>query len=123
MRSGAWKGLWRSMCDSDFDNPIDMQSRWRFARKAHVCFACKETIRSGDRYHVSVQLYESEIQHFKHCARCWMLCEAILEAGAESVQWDLHCDETWEGRFGPIPDNVAVLAFMTPDEAQAEAKP
>jgi hypothetical protein len=93
------------------------------ARKEHRCFACKEAIRPGDRYRKVIQIYDGEFEIFKHCLRCWRLMNAILDAGAETVQWDLNCGTSWEKAFErPIPDEVAALAFMTPDEAQGLEK-
>ena len=109
------------MClDSDVGEPV--VDGWRKARKEHVCFACRETIRAGDRYHYTSQIDKGEFNQFKHCARCWAICGAILEAGAESVQYDLRCGVSWQEAFGENPpDEVARLAFLTPDEAQREA--
>jgi hypothetical protein len=44
---------------------------------------------------------------------------ALFRAGADTVQWDLNCGARWEDNFGELPDDVARLAFLTPDEAQA----
>jgi len=106
------------MCGEDYD-AVELQSRWRIARKPHLCLACRETIRPGDRYHFVVQNYDGELSTFKHCARCWMIIDALFAAGADSVQWDLDCGQRWEDNFGPLPENLAALAFLTPDEAQA----
>lgn len=95
------------MCYDDFEGE-DLSSDWHCARKAHRCFACRETIRPGDSYHSTVQLYEGKLNQFKHCARCWAMAEAILEKNG-SVQWDLHCGETWQENFGPPPDPIAAL--------------
>jgi hypothetical protein len=106
------------MCDDDYDCSEPIASEWRRARKEHRCFACHEAIRPGDRYHFEAQKYD-EFETFKHCARCWAIANAILSAGAESVRWDLNCGVSWEEAFGAEPpDEVAALAFMTPDEAQ-----
>jgi len=37
------------MCGEDYDANTELQNRWRIARKPHLCFACRETIRPGDR--------------------------------------------------------------------------
>ena len=109
------------MCDDDFGSPTELQRRWKFAKNGQKCFACLEVIRPGDRYHLIVQNYEGDLAHFKHCARCWAMCEAIMER-AESVRWDLNCGTSWQEAFGQEPpDEVARLAFLTPDEAQAMA--
>ena len=106
------------MCDSDdYNEPIVIE--WRKARKEHKCVACGETIRAGDRYHF-VSQKDDTFGTFKHCARCWTLGEAILEAGADSWQYDLNCGVSWQEAFGQEPpDEVARLAFMTREEAQA----
>jgi len=112
------------MCDDDYEVQIELQNRWRIARKEQKCFACLETIRPGDRYHLVVQKYKyGGLFTFKHCARCWMILDAIIGAGAETVQWDLNCGTPWEDAFGPIPEKVAALAFLTPDEAQTMPAP
>lgn len=106
------------MCDDDYQS-VELQSRWQRARKEHQCFACRETIRPGDHYHLTVQKYDN-LEHFKHCARCWAVVSALLDAGAHSVQWNLNCGTPYEEAFGePIPEEVARLAFLTRDEAQA----
>jgi len=104
------------MCQAE-DYPEALCSEWRRARKPHSCFACGEEIRPGDRYHFTIQIYDG-FSMFKHCARCWAILDAILAAGAETVQWDLDCGERWEDNFGPLPEHIAALAFLTPDEAQ-----
>jgi hypothetical protein len=109
------------MCYDEGEEGFDLQSRWQRARQEHKCFACREVIRPGDRYHLSVQKYD-DIRHFKHCARCWGIVEALLRAGADSVQWDLNCGTAFEEAFGPLPDDVATLAFLTRDEAQLRAE-
>lgn len=110
------------MCYDDYE-AVDLQSRWQTARKEHRCFACHETIRPGDRYHLVVQKYDT-LDHFKHCARCWSIVTELLAAGAYSVQWDLNCGTPYEEAFGPMSDEVTRLAFLTKDEAQAlVAKP
>lgn len=109
------------MCDSDYDSVTTLTREWRRAKKTHKCYACYEEIRPGDRYHVAIELSDG-FQVFKHCARCWMMVEAIWHAGATSVQYDLNCGVAWEDEFDDMPDDVAALAFLTPDEAQALVK-
>jgi hypothetical protein len=110
------------MCYDDYECE-DIASEWRRARKEHRCFACRETIRPGDRYHFTAQKYD-DFDVFKHCARCWAMIGAILHAGAGSVQWDLNCGTPWEEAFErEPPPEVAALAFLTPDEAQRTAVP
>lgn len=111
------------MCDSDdFDSATDLRRGWVRARKQHRCYACREAIRPGDRYHEWVSKQEGELDTARHCARCYLLMEALWASGAEAVDWSLDCGVSYEEVFGPIPEHVARLAFMTPDEAQAAAR-
>lgn len=105
------------MCYDDFEG-TDVASQWRRARKAHACEACHDGIRKGDRYHRTVQIYDGTPSVFKHCARCWALANEIIKVNG-TCQWDLNCGTEWEQEHGPLPEHVARLAFMTPDEAQA----
>jgi hypothetical protein len=105
------------VCDYD-DTGYEITREWRRARKPHACFACGETVRVGDRYHVVIDVSDG-LRVYRHDARCWSIIEALWSAGAEAVMWDLNCGESWEENFGDLPDDVAALAFMTPDEAQA----
>ena len=105
------------MCDLD-DSATDIDRRWQRARKPHRCGACGETIRVGDRYHIAVSIQDGDFSSFQHCARCWWMVEELWAAGVEAVQWDLNCGETWDAR--DVPDEVAELAFLTLDEAQAQ---
>lgn len=107
------------MCLDDGEFPVELDRSWRKARKEHRCFACLETIRKGDRYHHVAQVYDGEFATFAHCVRCMSIIKALWAAGAETVDWSLSCGETWEENFGALPDAVAALAFLTPDEAQA----
>lgn len=106
------------MCGSECDVSEPIVVEWRKARKEHRCYACRETIRTGDRYHFTAQK-DDAFATYKHCARCWMMGGAILEAGADSWQYDLRCGVSWREAFDEEPpENIARLAFMTPDEAQ-----
>lgn len=112
------------MCDAnDFDPVTDLRREWVKARKEHTCYACRETIRPGDRYHLWVSKFDGDLTVAHHCARCYLLMEALWSSGAESVEWGLDCGVSYEEAFGPIPDDVARLAFLTPDEAQAALRP
>jgi len=106
------------MCE-DYDGSEPIVDAWRRARKEHKCFACGESIHQGDVYHFTAQK-DDEFCTFKHCARCWALGQAIIDAGADSWQYDLRCGVSWQEAFGEEPpDEVARLAFMTREEAQA----
>lgn len=107
------------MCDLDEACDASADS-FAHARKEHQCWACRETIRKKDRYHRSALLYDGHWTVYRHCLRCWSICEALWKAGAGVIDYGLDCGETWEeAERGPLPDSVAVLAFLTPDEAQA----
>ena len=94
----------------------------RRARVAHKCDACGEAIRRGDRYSYTFSVFEGEPDTVKRCARCEMMYRALVPIQPEDTACDpeLKCGHTWEDNFdGPPPDDVARLAFVTPDEAQA----
>lgn len=110
------------MCD-EYEHSQSILRSWRRARKSHRCYACREVIRPGDRYHIAVEKDNGDVCAYKHCARCWAMCEALWAAGATTVQWDLDCGELWEDEIGDVPDEVGRLAFLTPDEAQRELVP
>lgn len=99
----------------DCDGAAFETRTWRRARKAHECYACDDPVRAGDRYHVTSSKDDGEIETYKHCARCWSMIEALWASGVEAVQWNLNCGETFEDP----PDDMAELAFLTPDEMQA----
>jgi hypothetical protein len=105
------------MCDGDA--PSASSDRWRTARKEHQCCGCGETIRRGDRYHFTSGIWDGEPASFKHCARCYAMWEALVDRAdaREVVRYDLSCDDEWRDP----PDDVAALAFMTPDEGQTLA--
>ncbi len=91
------------------------------ARKEHQCDACHETIRRGDRYLRTNIGYEGAISTYKHCLRCNAIAQALWKHGAGTIDMNLNCGHTWEENelLGKLPDDVAALAFLTADEAQA----
>lgn len=101
------------MCDVA-DGPTVSDERWRKARIEHRCFACGEGIRPGDLYHVLSGKWDGRWERYKHCARCWSMFALLAAETCEPVDLSLDCGEVWENP----PDDVAALAFMTPDEAQ-----
>ncbi len=110
------------MCDpQDCDSNIWLGDRWRKARMSHACCACRESIQPGYRYHFMAVLIGGHVETYKHCARCYAILSAIWAEG-EAAQYELDCGESWEDVIGDLPDDVARLAFMTPDEAQELAK-
>lgn len=109
------------MCDGDdFDSPRFDRREWRKAQKEHACYACSEKIRAGDSYHhTSLMGYSDDRPNvFKHCARCWMICEALWAAGANGIDFGLNCGETWADNVMLENPEPAALAFLTQDEAQ-----
>lgn len=110
------------MCDEPDYYYMTMDERRQKARKVHVCYACREQIRVGDAYQVSRCISTSRytpFEWYKHCLRCAAMLDAIVKARPEdSIAWDLACGEDWRDTIGELPDEVAALAFMTPDDAQ-----
>lgn len=102
------------MCD-EYDGYNEFHSDGeRRARKEHTCSACHEIIPKGHRYHYTVIKYDSELEDWKHCLRCWAICKALWATGARAIDMDLNCGETWEDP----PPEVAALAFTTQEEMQ-----
>ena len=107
------------MCGGDWDEVATVQaSEWRRARKAHDCCSCKEGIRPGELYHYTSQLFDGSWDSWKHCARCYAICKALWDSGAETIEYELNCGEIWEDP----PPAVARLAFLTRTEAQELAR-
>lgn len=109
--------------DYNAEGPDAYKESWRKANKEHKCCACGEAIRKGDRYHYVSGIWDGEPSWFKHCARCWLMYEAIVgnsDHGDEGqVVLTLDCGMSWEEVFDePPPPKVAALAFLTPEEGQ-----
>lgn len=47
----------------------------------------------------------------------------IQGVSRDSVAFDLDCGEVWEDTIGELPESVAKLAFMSPEDAQRELRP
>lgn len=113
------------------DGYNDVQSsRIVRARKEHKCCACHETIRTGDKYEYFFLVYEKEPDWFKRCLRCKAIYDELVSRALqrgyydEWVDFSLNCGHSWEDvQPDPVPDHVARLAFLTPDEIQAELAP
>ena len=102
------------MCEEIDEDCDAWTSKWRKARKEHVCLGCQEEIRPGDRYRYTSGIHETTPFSQKHCARCWrtiMLLEEITGVWPDPT---LNCGEIYEG----TDERMLALAFMTPDEAQ-----
>lgn len=102
----------------------------RRARKEHRCCACGESIQRTHRY-ASVHIVDSEgANEIKRCLRCQAIHEAIIRAWRASgdyYMWPderLNCGSDWKEEHGSEPpDDVARLAFLTPDDVQRELGP
>jgi hypothetical protein len=112
------------MCfDGDFDTNDFDATTWVRARKSHDCCACNDGIKRGDMYHRTATCYDGRVTTWKHCARCYAICKALWAAGAEMIEMELNCGESWEHHWGELPPEVAALAFITPAEAQTKLVP
>jgi hypothetical protein len=112
-----------------FDGQNDVQrDEIRRARKEHRCRACRETIRVGDVYEYTFFLYEGEAGDCKRCLRCKAIYDELVRRHDgdwdEGVDYELNCGHSWdEVHGGEPPEHIARLAFMLPDEMQAELAP
>lgn len=110
------------MCDEADYNYAHVDENHRKARIAHACYACKDVIRPGDVYRVTrcISDYDGHgYEHYKHCLRCATMLDAIRkERPEDAIEWGLNCGESWYDTIGELPDEIAALAFMTPDEQQ-----
>ena len=104
------------MCDLGYDEVTEvMVDSWIKAAKAHPCMACKESIPVGIVYHESKRLADGDWHRWKHCVRCWRMCEALWQRnGGECIDMGLKCGEVWE----QPPDEIAELAFALPGDLQ-----
>ena len=108
------------MCDPADYFYTSLIERTQRARKEHVCCACRDTIAPGHRYRVTRAVGgHDDPEHYKHCLRCAKMLDAIIEARPEdAIAWDLACGEDWRDTIGELPNDIAALAFMTPEDAQ-----
>lgn len=111
------------MCGAD-DYCQQLKDEFLKARKAHWCAACHETIPAGHVYHYGFHIDpDGEPLYCKHCLRCWAMFLEICGVSKEPVAFDLDCGEVWEDTIGELPEKVARLAFMSPEDAQKELRP
>jgi hypothetical protein len=115
-------------CEFDGDNDVQTHQVLK-ARKEHKCDACNETIKPGHKYVLEKSLYDGSWGQVKRCARCeaiykhlWAVEHAKKNRDYnEGPQWDLRCGHDYKSVHGvEPPDEIAALAFMTPEEAQAK---
>lgn len=104
----------------------------RTAHLRHKCSACGEIIRPGDLYHHTFYIYDGSSNTIRRCARCEVLYRALVklhqkempeveDVEVPGVAPELDCGHDFQAVFKrDPPPELARLAFMTPDEMQAE---
>jgi len=94
----------------------------RTARKEHRCAACDEPISPGHKYTIVSWLYDGEAESLKRCRRCQLIHEHLRPLGYKEDMWPderLGCGEEYRQHWGhDPPEEIARLAFLTPDEVQ-----
>lgn len=95
------------------------------ARKEHTCSACGETIRRGDLYIYEFSVFDGDSETVKRCLRCDAIYGHLVERHRhmedQAVDRELRCGHTYREVFEQEPsDEIAQLAFLTADEAQAK---
>jgi hypothetical protein len=96
----------------------------RTARKGHICDACDEPIRPGDRYCSVHVVFDHNAETIKRCLRCQEIHNHLRDLGGGET-WPaerLDCGEDYREHWGREPPaEIAALAFATADEMQASA--
>ncbi len=106
------------MFDYDDCEPYEFESScWHRARKEHKCSACHEVILRGDRYWKFVGKFDNTMDTVNHCARCHLIYEHLCQTSGndEAPMLTLDCGHDYENP----PPEIAALAFVTRQEAQA----
>lgn len=100
--------------------------RRRRARKPRPCHACKETIRRGDFYYRVGIVFEREASTVIRCLRCQAIhvhLRRMSKKYHDGETWPdekLNCGESYRDVWGGEPPaEIAALALLTADEAQA----
>jgi len=102
--------------------------RFPRARKRHMCDACDDTIEPGHVYARIGIVFDRRAYTIVRCLRCQALHEHLREkcrAHRDGDRWPdehLDCGLDYEEEWGPLPDEIAALAFVTPAEMQATAR-
>lgn len=104
---------------------VEPQERRQRARKEHRCDACCETIRRGDIYIYEFSVFDGNAESLRRCLRCDTIYQHLIDRhrGMEDSEVDreLRCGHTYREVFEQEPsDEIAQLAFLTADEAQAK---
>lgn len=107
---------------SEYDYYSDFQ-RWsdHTARKQHRCYACRETIRAGQRYAYFVAKCDGELSCYHYCLRCkailYHLIDVNPEPGYSGPELGLDCGHSYEEVHGrEPPPHIAALAFWRPGD-------
>lgn len=114
------------MCEEADYGYASINERHPVARKEHVCCACGETIRKGNRYRTTACTGgDNGFEYYKHCLRCATMLDALNKTlpSDAAIAWELNCGEDWRDTIGELPEEVAALAFLTADEAQQKLNP
>ena len=100
------------------------------AAKERPCDACDDPIRRGDIYIRDALLYDGRWDIVVRCLRCDAIYQHLVKVHEEDRRKrdheeypdrSLNCGHTYQKRWGhDPPPEIARLAFMTPDEVQAE---
>lgn len=104
---------------------VDDTTRRR-ARKDHKCQCCSETIPRTHIYFRQFVVWDGTTDTIKRCARCQTLYEALVKSHPDdqetAVAWRLDCGHTYGEVYDGAdpPPELERLAFMTPEEMQAE---
>lgn len=95
------------------------------ARKQHECSACHEPIERGHLYVLHKILFDGDWETVRRCLRCDVMYHALSRKlhdetdGEEAADIRLNCGHEYKKRWGEEPPpELAMLAFLTPTEAQ-----
>lgn len=96
----------------------DTWERWHRARKEHRCCACGESIKPGDRYHVTSGMWDRRFESHKQCARCRRVWEKLQDAPSEyePIPFALNCGHVYDGDDPEMYE----LAFALPGDFARE---
>ncbi len=105
-------------------NETTPKARRRKNGREWQCCACHDTIPRGHRYSRTATLYDGSWTTYIRCLRCQRIHEHLRDKMAGSWdEWpdeDLNCGHEYSDRWDvEPPPEIAALAFMTAQEAQA----
>lgn len=103
---------------------VDYTTRQR-ARIEHKCSCCGETIPRTHFYFRQFLVWGGTIDTIKRCARCQALYDALVTSHPgdweTAVALRLDCGHSYREVYeADPPPELARLAFLTPDEMQAD---